>query len=192
MPYFISNKSDEELWALLRKSNKDAFALLYQRHIEGLFNFALKLTTDQEIIKDTIQELFIEFWNKRNRLSEVKQVKIYLIKSLRYKLFRAIAKANKTKTYDLEKLLADIPDHEPSEKEIAQERRDKIKAQLRFLSERQREVIHLRYFQNLKHEEIAEIMNMNYQSVCNLLNRALKKLRKHNENPIKTKKTFQK
>jgi RNA polymerase sigma factor (sigma-70 family) len=53
-----------------------------------------------------------------------------------------------------------------------------LKTKLEQLPERQREVIHLRYFQNLKNEEIADIINVNYQSVSNLLHRAVKNLKK--------------
>lgn len=193
MRHLIACKSDEELWTLLPKNNREAFALLYQRNIQTLFNFGLKLTSDRELIKDTLQELFTEFWKKRNTLSDVQLVKIYLIKSFRYKLLRTIAKSNKTRTYNLEELLTDMPDLELTENELALERQKLLKKQLQRLSERQREVIHLRYFQNLNHEEIADIMNMNYQSVSNLLHRALKKLRAElSEKTPKTKKLFQK
>ncbi len=179
MPTPLSQKTDKELWDLLRKSNKNAFSILYKRHIESLFNFGLKLTSNREIIKDTLQELFTEFWKKRVSLSEVTHVKVYLIKSFRYKLLRAIAKSNKARTYTFEELLLNIPDLEPTDTELSLERKRKLTKQLKQLPDRQREVIHLRYFQNLKTEEIAEIINVNYQSVSNILYRAIKKLKKH-------------
>jgi len=162
----------------LRKSDKAAFECLYRRHINTLFNFGLKLTKDRELIKDTLQELFTEFWNKRARLKEVEYVKIYLIKSFRYKLLRAISQANKTQFYILEDVFDEISDINVGEKERAAEREKILRQQLARLPDRQREIIHLRYFQNLNHEEIADILNINYQSVSNLLYRALVKLRK--------------
>ena len=174
----IHQKSDTELWMLLRKGNKIAFSILYKRHIQSLFHFGQKLTTDQELIKDVLQELFTEFWTKRGHLSDVKQVKVYLIKSFRYKLLRTISKANKTPIYNLDDLLKDIPEEEILENELAIERREMLKQKLKDLPERQREVIHLRYFQNLKNDEIAEVISVNYQSVSNLLQRALKNLKK--------------
>ena len=172
-------KSDKELWDLLRQNNKTAFSLLYKRHIKALIQFGRKLTTDQELIKDQLQELFVEIWNKRSSLVEVEQVKIYLIKALRYKLLRAISKSNKSQVYRLEDLLTDFSELDLMEEEVSQERKKLIKIQLQQLPERQREVIHLRYYQNLKNEEIAEIININYQSVANLLHRALTKLKKN-------------
>jgi len=179
MPNLFSQKSDKELWDLLRKNNKEAFSILYKRHIEALFNFGLKLTSNQEIIKDTLQELFTEFWKKRNGLSEVTHVKVYLMKSFRYKLLRGITQLNRVRTYSFEELLLNIPDLEVSDTEASLERKRALKEQLEQLSKRQREVIHLRYFQNLKIEEIGQILNINYQSVSNILHRAVKKLKKH-------------
>lgn len=174
----IHQKSDTELWMLLRKGNKVAFSILYKRHIQSLFHFGQKFTTDQELIKDVLQELFIEFWNKRTTLSEVEHVKVYLIKSFRYKLLRALSNANKTPFHNIDDLFKDIPEEEVLENELAIERKKLLKEKLKDLPERQREVIHLRYFQNLKNQEIAEVINVNYQSVSNLLQRALKNLKK--------------
>lgn len=175
----LSQKTDKELWDLLRKNNKSAFSILYKRHIEALFNFGLRLTSNQEIIKDTLQELFTEFWKKRFTLSEVAHVKVYLMKSFRYKLLKAIVQSNKARTYTFEELLMNISDLKITETEISLERKKKLKKLLLQLPDRQREVIHLRYFQNLKTDEIAEIINVNYQSVSNILYRAIKKLKKH-------------
>ena len=174
----VKQKTDKELWDLLRKNNKTAFSLLYQRHIKALFNFGLKFTSNRDLIKDVLQELFTDFWNKRTSLAEVEHVKVYLIKSFRYQLLKAISNSNKSKIYRLEDLLKDVPENEILENEIAFERRLKLKEKLLHLPERQREVIHLKYFQNLKNEEIAEIINVNYQSVANLLHRAIKNLKK--------------
>lgn len=170
-------KSDNELWNLLQKSSKVAFSALYKRHVQSLLNFGFKFTTNQELIKDTLQELFIEFWNKRASLSDVKHVKVYIMKSFRYKLLRAISKSYKARTYSFEELFIDIPEFEDKDYEAAKARRKRLKKALLQLPKRQREAIHLRYFQNLKNDEIAEIIDINYQSVSNLLQRAILKLK---------------
>ncbi len=45
------------------------------------------------------------------------------------------------------------------------------------LSNRQREIIYLKYYQNLSYEEVSEIMNINYQVARNLLYQAIKSLK---------------
>jgi RNA polymerase sigma factor (sigma-70 family) len=46
------------------------------------------------------------------------------------------------------------------------------------LSDRQKEAIYLRYHQGLSVEQVAEVLNLNYQSTKNLLHRAILQLRK--------------
>ena len=45
------------------------------------------------------------------------------------------------------------------------------------LPKRQKEAIYLKYYSGLKAKEIAKIMNINYQSVINLLFKAIKSLK---------------
>ena len=177
---FLTNKSDEELWILMRKGNKEAFSILYKRYIHPLYNFGKKITADKEIISDTLQELFTEFWDKRNKLGDVHYVKVYLFKSFRYKLIRAISKLKKHQQgYTFEELLIETPNWEESEDARNVKRIKILKEQIENLPKRQREVIHLRYFHNLNNEEIAEVINVNYQSVSNILYRAIKKIKKN-------------
>ena len=69
--------------------------------------------------------------------------------------------------------------------ELAAERLHQLHQTIQKLPSRQKEVIHLRYFQNLKTEEIAEVLNINYQSVSNLLYKGIKTLRQHINSPMK-------
>lgn len=178
MNQYLTNKSDEELWDLMRQSSKSAFSILYKRYVHILYNFGKRITSDKEIISDTIQELFTELWEKRKTTSEVTYVKIYLIKSFRYKLIRTISKSKKYEQHlTFEELLIETPDWDDTTEASNTERKKLLKAQLEQLPKRQREVIHLRYYHNMDNEEIAEIINVNYQSVSNLLHRAVKKIR---------------
>ena len=52
-----------------------------------------------------------------------------------------------------------------------------VKHLLAQLSPRQREALILYYIEERKYEDICQIMNMNYQSVRNLMHRGLTKLR---------------
>lgn len=173
---YLSKYTDQQLWDLMQKGNKNAFNVLYKRHVQALYNFGLRLTNNQALIKDSLQELFADFWIKRAKQSEVRHVRVYLIKAFRNKLLRKIQQSKKQRTYSFEELFQDFAEDAPDD-QAAINRRKALKQQIRQLPERQQEVIHLRYFQNLKHEEIAEILNVNYQSVSNLLHRALNKLK---------------
>jgi RNA polymerase sigma factor (sigma-70 family) len=55
----------------------------------------------------------------------------------------------------------------------------KLEGVLNSLSDRQKELIYLRFYQSLSFEQIAEVMNLSRQSVYNLLQKSLGSLRKH-------------
>lgn len=135
--------------------------------------------TDKQLLEDAIQELFIELWQAKSQTSVV-SVKAYLLKSLKYKLLKIIRQNNHAQL---------INDNEHSYFEwshenfmIAQqddeERRQQVLMAISHLSNRQKEIIYLKYYQNLSYEEVSDIMNINYQVARNLLCQAIKTLKK--------------
>jgi RNA polymerase sigma factor (sigma-70 family) len=79
--------SDEQLWGSLRQDDAQAFTLLIQRYSRFLLNYGRKFTSDQELIKDSIQDLFTEIWLYRKNLNQVTSIHSYLLVSLRRKIF---------------------------------------------------------------------------------------------------------
>ena len=63
------------------------------------------------------------------------------------------------------------------EKQISEEKAEKLRKTLSLLSKRQKEIIYLKYYQYLDHGQIAELMNISRQSVYNLLHETIHKLR---------------
>jgi RNA polymerase sigma factor (sigma-70 family) len=166
------------LWDAFRNGDRDAFAVLFRQHYETLFRFGGKFTTDTELLEDSIQELFIECWQAKSR-APVLSVKAYLLKSLKYKLLKSFRKKGK-----LVPLLDNGEAHFEFSHEdllIAKQENDEKKRQvlaaLGRLSSRQKEIVYLKYYQNLSYEEVSEIMNINYQAARNLLYQAIKSLK---------------
>ena len=171
-------KQDILLWESFRKGDKDAFASLFRQHYEMLFRYGSKLTADPEVLEDCIQELFIEIWQAKSE-TPVFSVKAYLIKSLKYKILKTFRQKGKTLSLTAGNDLVFEWSHETfiiAEEENA-EKKQRITAALQRLSNRQREIIYLKYYQNLSYEEVSEIMNINYQVARNLLYQAIKSLK---------------
>ncbi|HEU4608352.1 MAG TPA: sigma-70 family RNA polymerase sigma factor [Chitinophagaceae bacterium] len=175
----ITGKTDIELWEAFRLKDRQAFAALFKRYYEPLFQFGLKFTQDTQILEDCIQELFLELWTSNSR-TEVRSVKAYLCKSLRYKLFRALSRQSRLDGHaDAENLQFTMS--QESQLIIAEEdkeNRDRILKAYSRLTDRQREIIYLKYFQEMSYEEVSEVMSINYQASRNLLSMAIKSLRK--------------
>jgi len=170
---------DIELWDSFRQGNREHFALLFRKYYGQMFLFGNKFVADKELLEDAIQELFLELWQSKSQ-TPVYSVKAYLLKSLKYKLLKLI-KAN-----EQQKTLRDPNDsyfewsHENFliEQQENQEKRELILMAVAQLTNRQKEIIYLKYYQNLNYEEISDIMNINYQVARNLLYQSIKALKK--------------
>ena len=179
---------DLYLWNEYRGGNADAFGALVRVHYPDLFHYGTRFTRDAELVKDCLQDLFLELWINRETISETSFVKYYLLKSLRRKLSRRIGRSRYTGSWEelhFETLFAGSPGVETSiiREEGLLELARKMRSALSGLSKRQQEVVYLRFYVDADIEEIAEIMSVNRQSVYNLLHDALKKLKKLSGKP---------
>ena len=73
---------DVDLWNLVLKGDMKALSVLYQKHYGLLLNFGLKYTSDEELVKDCIQDVFVKICTSR-RLSSTEYVRSYLLTSLK-------------------------------------------------------------------------------------------------------------
>ncbi|NJN28820.1 MAG: sigma-70 family RNA polymerase sigma factor [Cyclobacteriaceae bacterium] len=178
-----SHKSDEEIWAAIKNDDKDAFTYVYNKYIHCLYDYAKKLHFDDDLISEEIQNLFIEIWQHRKNKSTIKNTKFYLLKSLRYKIFRNITKGHKSGFLSLSYNPIEVEIVSPYEKsliehEVDEERKFKIASQISNLPGQQREIINLLFYQEYSYENISEIMGINIRSVYTLAWKAISRLRK--------------
>lgn len=176
----MHSNTDLEIWKALKSGDKKALEQVYQDHVTFLYNYGRKMTSATEIIEDTIQELFIVIWSKRTTISLVDNIRAYLTVSFRRSLIKnlksrqsssAIAEDN---TFEPER----SKEEELIEKDTNLLLRDKLAQGMKHLSPREREIVALKYYAALSYEDIAETMDISYQSARNLLSRAISKLGK--------------
>lgn len=177
--YSNSPQKEQQLWIALQNGKEDAFELLYQKHANALLSYGLKITPQQEIINDALQDVFINIWQKKQQLPVVDNVRAYLLKALRNRIIRILESRNLTGNgIQPNQAIQESFEQQLILEELADERLTKVYHSIRHLPTRQREVIHLKFFQNLTTEEIADLLDINYQSVSNLLYKSLQKMRK--------------
>lgn len=172
----------EDLWVLFKTGSQPAFEKIIKNHYQLLFNYGTRFCRDEELIKDTLQELFSRLWENRSGIGDTLSVKNYLLKSLRRNLFRATNKAKHTVQLNELNFNAGFNMVLPVENNvILQERLTelsfKVREVLEKLSSRQQEIIYLRFYMDASLDEIAEIMELNRQSVYNLLHESLKRFK---------------
>ena len=178
MTKYVTPKSDELLWADLIDGNKEAFKIIYNSHIQSLLKYGRHITKDESLVKDCIQDLFIDLYNSRSKLTMARNIKIYLLVSLKRKIIRSISKEEKNIHITSENIpfiysLA----NDDEENEVRSNRIELLENAMVELSNRQREAIYLRYVSELSYEELSDVLQMNYQSARNLIYRSTEKLR---------------
>lgn len=156
---------------------------MYQQHYNGLYHYALKVTQSKAVSEDCLQSLFVNLWINRKNLSEICSIKPYLFKSLRRDLKRVNYSPILKK--DSEAVLLQLhiaPNFSPEDIIVEDETKQHLQKQiahvLNKLPARQKEVVYLKYYEGLEYKEIAQIMGVHYQSVVNLLFKAMTFLKK--------------
>jgi RNA polymerase sigma factor (sigma-70 family) len=173
--------NETELLLRLQRNDENALALLMQFYYSDLYNYARKFTGDDGLIKDCIQEVFISLWQRRETASNILSPRYYFLRAIKNNVLKSLYKNSNANLI----LSPDITDsfYEFSleqviiEKQISEERAQKLKKILRELSRKQKEIVYLKYYQHLDHAQIAELMNLSRQSVYNLLHETLHRLR---------------
>jgi RNA polymerase sigma factor (sigma-70 family) len=174
--------SESTIWESLRSGEMNSLRALYDQYADGLYQYGMALTKDPDKVKDCIHDLFVSIWTSRDKMSVPHSGKAYLMVSLRRRLFDKGSKIDTlTEASDnMEASNLSLNDHEAVwiDHEDAEKQSQLLERAMNRLSERQKEIIHMKYFQELDYEQIGQIMDLNYQSARNLVNRAIAALRK--------------
>ena len=172
---------DTDLWQSFKEGDKDSFKNIYFKYFHNLYEYGMRISGDKEIVKDTIHDLFVKLWNNKSNLGDVTALRAYLLVALRSTLYNNLQKISRK---PVEELSENTPfemvfsvESDYIKKESALADNQKLKEALELLTPRQKEVIYLRYFEEMEYAEIAAIMNITVKGVYKLTARALETLR---------------
>lgn len=176
--------SEQKAWDEFRYGDESSLEFIFNAYYNLLFNYGHKFTPDDHIIEDVIQDLFVKLWVDREDINPTNSVKNYLYKAFRRRLIRKLDYAPRIMAFPAaeERVSFDIePGHD--QRMISSERTKRIQHNLALALEkmtpRQREVIHLRYFEEMDFNEIADVMQLSTKATYKLLYRAIDTLKLH-------------
>ncbi len=170
-----------DTWERMTGGDKEAFMSLYKCHYQALFCYGFSITTDRELTKDCIQELFLEIWNTRSSLNKVvTNVRSYLFTWLRRKITHEFARLEKEKPNQLSEPVSFT---QSSYEELliafqqSEEKKEVLELALKSLTKKQLQIIRLKFFDNLSYRAIAVQTSLTPRTVYNLIYEALRNLR---------------
>ena len=167
---------DFEIWKRFRGGDEQAFSYIFDSYHLQLFEYGQRFTSDEHLVRDSIQDIFYELARKKEKLSPTDNILFYLLKALRLRIFNNLKKKGIIDSVDQfeEFRLSYSTEVDPEEKEL---RLDQLANAVNQLPSRQKETIYLKFYKNLSNTEVAEIMEISYQSVGNNVQKAVNKLR---------------
>ena len=177
-------EEEQKLWREMLAGDVTAYEHLIDRTYDLLFHYGTKFNGDRELVKDCIQDVFLGVWEKRDALNPEIPPKPYLLASLRRRLHRLASRLRMDcmDYYNESDVVFDLAFN--VEYQLIESENDRLLAarmteMLNELPKRQKEAVFLRFYNDMEREEIAAVMDIQPQSVSNLLQEAFKFIKSH-------------
>ncbi len=172
--------SDQDLWRKFLCGEDESITIVYNEYVDDLFSYGLKIVNDESLVMDCIQEVFINIIRNGYKFNIKVSIHVYLFRALRNKLFNELRLSKRKReilnnlyqTQDLE--LIDSVEKKITEEENSQRIKKEIGTVIKSLTDKQREIIYLKFTEDLSYEEIAKLMEIDTASARTLLYRTLK------------------
>jgi RNA polymerase sigma factor (sigma-70 family) len=175
-------RNNQLIWESFKAGNKEAFAQLYNQYVQVLFRYGTKLCPFDDLVKDAIQEVFLDLYQKRKKnTTNPQNLKYYLILALKRNLIKKLQRKRKAVDDEIDFDLKFEPEYSIEsimiEEEEEKELKYKINEALRQLPARQKEALYLRFNESLDYPEVAQLLEISVESARKQVYRALKTLR---------------
>ena len=161
--------------------DQESLSLIYSENYDLLYDYGLRYTSDIKIVEDSIQEVFISIIKYRSKIGIVKNIQGYLISSFRRQLFLSLNSKKKTISMDLMPEgtfdYFKSPDNEISDKEDIEFLHTAINDCISKLTNKQKEIMFLKFERDIPYEEIATILNISVESCYKSIYRTIKTIR---------------
>src|SRR5690606_31309210 len=172
---------ETQWWIEFLKGDDVAIAHIYRTYAPKLFNYGRQFTPNDTMVQDAIQDVFFKLVDNKSKLGVAHSVKFYLFASFRRILLRSLKKEKKYvgNEYCEEKgfqIMVDL-DFFVVDGYLTKAQKELLKDSCNKLPARQREIISMRFFENMDYSEIADIMGLsNAKTVRTMLYRGLNRL----------------
>lgn len=166
--------SETELIDLLERSSQERMETLFERYAGLLWSVAGQYLHDPEDIKECVNDTFMEFYRHRNRFEPQKgSLKTYLVAIARN---LAVSRYRNNEAHAASAVLQDIPDGTDPIGEA--EKRMDLERAIAALEPMDAELIRMKYYGGMTLREIAESMNLPYETVKKRHQRSLSRMKR--------------
>ncbi len=169
--------SENDLIKSLKNGDKTALTAIYNKFWKPLFISSYNILKDKELCEEIIQDVFIDFWNKRATLQIKVSLRSYFYACVRYKVFSEFRKNKIIRVELFEDLNKRFQYSTPETIIMHKELKKHIENIVESLPKKCQKVYKLSRNEQLTHKEIAQRLNISTKTVENHITNALKVLR---------------
>lgn len=162
----MSNRLDTEYWQLVwekfKSGDRIAFHTIYKEFGNSLFAYGSKITSDKDLLKDAVQDLFIDIYNYGSKLRKPELLEYYLYKSLKRIIFKKLLEKKRFSSIqeipETTELLLSI--EENAFYDESDERLQKLRKVISDLDKPERELLFFKFNSGLTYKEISRLMGI--------------------------------
>ncbi len=168
---------EKELYLRLKEGDERAFNALFQKYYSSMCHFARQFLNDSEMAEETVQDMFVRIWEKRESLNIESSVKHYFFRSVRNHCLNQIQHQKIRKQYASMVKESAHQDIDPDQYYVEVDLLKRIEKSIDSLPVKRQEIFRLSREQGLKYKEIAEELKISVKTVEAQMGLALKHLR---------------
>lgn len=168
------------IWKRFKEGDLNAFQLIYDGFLSNLYAYGSKLAPGFDLLDDCIQELFLEIYTHRKNLKNPENLEFYLLTALRRIIFHKIKKENRFTNLEgnlTKAFLFELELDNYENEDLKEERIKVVKNALAELNTSQREILYLKFYNNLSYIEIGELLGVRPDSAKKQVYRIIEHLR---------------
>lgn len=170
--------NDDALFELMRNDSTAAFTVLYNRYWDRIFYIAAGKLKDPLVAEDVVQDIFTDLWNRRKEIIIKKDTAAYLAVAVKYRIINIQARIHKAQKYEAERIhflkyTDDSIEAWINNKELY----DLLYKEIQQLPEKARLAFQLNTDYEMRHKEIAALMNTSPKAVERSIARAVHSLK---------------
>lgn len=175
----VNPVSDAQIMLQVRDGEIGMLGTLFQRHNVALFNYFLRLSAKRAFSEDMVQEVFLRVLKYRQTYRGESEFKVWLFRIARNAWIDHLRKKRFVRFSLDENNLPEPVSNDPLPQQVLEEeqRRNLLKQALGQLTPDKREVLVLSRYQDMRYEEIAQVLDCTVSTVKVKVHRALKELR---------------
>jgi RNA polymerase sigma-70 factor (ECF subfamily) len=167
------------LWQKIQQDDLAAFDEFYHLYIAGLYDYGMSIAKRQDIVDESIQLLFTKLYQKRKDISIKSAPKAYLFTTLRRLIIEQLGKQNSHEEIDFHNEFQ-FSEGSHEDRIVAKDKKsediDKLNEAKKHLTKRQKEIVFLKFNEELSYDEISVVMNITKDAAYKLVNQAIKRL----------------